>query len=133
MLGVDRAPARLADLVAGTPDALQATAHRPRRLDLDDEVDGAHVDAELEAARGHDGPQVAALELVLDDDPLLAGERAVVRLDEVLAAPAGLGIDADAALLGQLVELGGQSLGLRRALQKMIVERCSSTWSRMRG
>ena len=85
MLRVDRAPARLADLVAGPADALQAAGHGARRLDLHDEVDGAHVDAQLEAARGDDGPQVAALELVLDDDPLLAGERPVVRLDEVAA------------------------------------------------
>lgn len=40
-------PARdRSDLVAGTPDALQPAGHRRRRLDLDDEVDGAHVDAE---------------------------------------------------------------------------------------
>ena len=110
VLGVDRAPARLADLVARPSDALQASAHGPRRLDLDHEIDGSHVDAELEAARGDDRPEVAALELVLDDDALLAGERTVVRLDEVLVAPAGLGVDSDAALLGELVELGGESL-----------------------
>ena len=52
VLGEDRAPARLAHLVAGPADALQAAAHRPRGLDLDDEVDGAHVDAELERRRG---------------------------------------------------------------------------------
>jgi hypothetical protein len=34
--------------VPGAADALQAAATRPRRLDLDDEVDRAHVDAELE-------------------------------------------------------------------------------------
>ena len=37
-----------AKLVAGAPDALQAACDRLRRLDLDDEVDRAHVDAELE-------------------------------------------------------------------------------------
>ena len=130
VLRVDRAPARLADLVAGAADALQAAADRAGRLDLDHEVDGAHVDAELEAAGGDDRPQVAALELVLDDDALLAGQRPVVGLDEVLAAAPGLGVDADAALLGQLVELGGQPLGLaagvaeddRRAVLEHLVE-----------
>ena len=39
------------------PDALQAAAHRAGRLDLDHEVDGAHVDAELEAARGDEPAQ----------------------------------------------------------------------------
>ena len=44
-----------ADLVPGAADALQPGGDRRRRLDLHDEVDGAHVDAELEAARGDDG------------------------------------------------------------------------------
>ena len=47
--------------------------HRARRLDLDDEVDRAHVDAELEAAGGDEAAQVAALELVLDDDAAARG------------------------------------------------------------
>lgn len=38
----------LAHLVPGTPDALQAARDRGRCLDLDDEVDLAHVDPELE-------------------------------------------------------------------------------------
>ena len=59
--------------------------HRARRLDLDHEVDGAHVDAELEAAGGDERPQPAGLELVLDEQPLLAGERPVVGLDQLLA------------------------------------------------
>ena len=42
--------ARLADLVAGAADALQPARDRARRLDEHDEVDRAHVDAELEAA-----------------------------------------------------------------------------------
>ena len=52
VLGEELAPARLADLVAGPADALQAGGDRAGRLDLDDEVDRAHVDAELEARRG---------------------------------------------------------------------------------
>ncbi len=113
VLRVDRAAARLADLVAGAADALQATGNRPRRLDLDDEVDGAHVDAELEAARGDDGAQVAALELVLDEDALLTGERAVMGLDELTTPLAVVAIAPGAELLVvQLVELGRQPLRL---------------------
>ena len=41
------------DLVAAAADALQAARDRRRRLDLDDQIDGAHVDAELER-RGRD-------------------------------------------------------------------------------
>ena len=48
------ARARLADLVAGPADALQAGGDRPGRLDLHDEVDRAHVDAELERGRAHE-------------------------------------------------------------------------------
>ncbi len=36
------------DVVAAAADALQPARDRRRRLDLDDEIDGAHVDAELE-------------------------------------------------------------------------------------
>ena len=43
-----------------------------------DQVDGAHVDAELERAGGDDGRQPAGLELVLDQGPLLLAHRAVV-------------------------------------------------------
>ena len=100
------AAARLADLMTRTADALQPARHRAGRLDLDDEVDGAHVDAELEAARRDDRPERAGLELVLDDDALLARERAVVRLDEILAT-----LLDHALLQGELVEAGRESLG----------------------
>ena len=93
----DLAAAGLADLVARAPDPLQAARDRARRLDLDHEVDGAHVDAELERRRGDDRPQAPRLQRVLDLGPLLARERAVVRADEVL--------------VGELVEPGGEALG----------------------
>ena len=105
-----------------------------RRLDLDDEVDGAHVDAQLEAAGGDDGPQVAALELVLDDDALLAGQRAVVGLDELLAeAPVSSRSTPMPRSSASSLSLAASRSAWRRALQKMIVERCARTWSRMRG
>ena len=59
VLREDLAAARLADLMPRAPDALHAPRHRPRRFDLDDEIHGAHVDAELEAARRDDRPQRA--------------------------------------------------------------------------
>ena len=68
----DLARARLADLVAGATDALEAPRDRARRLDQHDEIDRAHVDAELEAARRDDAAQAAALEVGLDLQPLLA-------------------------------------------------------------
>ena len=67
------APAGLADLVAGPADALQALAHCAGRLDLHDEVDRAHVDAELERAGGDEAFEVAGFEAVLDLEAALPG------------------------------------------------------------
>ncbi len=86
-----------ADLVARAPDALQARRDRRRRLDLDDEVDGAHVDAELERRRGDDRGEIPALEAILDDGALLARDRAVVREGDLLAR--------------EIVERGREALG----------------------
>ena len=114
VLGEHLAAARLADLVTGAPDALQPTRHRARRLDLDHEVDGAHVDAELERRRGDEAAQAPGLEVVLDLEAALARQRPVVGLHQL---EAGLGRGAGA--LGgaaepvevELVEPGGQALG----------------------
>ena len=40
MFGEHLAPARLADLMAGPPDALEPSTDRARRLDLNDEIAG---------------------------------------------------------------------------------------------
>ncbi len=77
-LGEDAPVRDLADAVAGAADALQPAGHRLGRLDLHDEVDGPHVDAELERRGRHQAGQLAGLELVLDDEALLARQRAVV-------------------------------------------------------
>src|SRR5205085_3511385 len=59
--------------------------NRARGLDEHDEVDGAHVDAELQARRGDDRLQPARLQLGLDLYALLARKRAVVRAYELFA------------------------------------------------
>ena len=48
VLRKDRSTRRFADLVPGAANALQSTTHRAGGLDLDDQVDSAHVDAEFE-------------------------------------------------------------------------------------
>ena len=68
--------------VAGAAHALQPARGARRRLDLHDEIDLAHVDAELEARRRDDAAQPARLQLVLDLAPLLLRHRAVVRARE---------------------------------------------------
>ena len=66
------------ELVPRATDALQAARDRLRRLDLDDEVDGTHVDAELERRRRDEARDLPRLQQLLDLDALLARERAVV-------------------------------------------------------
>ena len=78
VLGEDDAAGDVADVVPGPADPLQAAGHRGRRLDLNDQVHRAHVDAELQARRGHHGGQPARLERLLDLRPLLPGHRAVM-------------------------------------------------------
>src|SRR5213079_2200106 len=72
-----------AELVSRSADPLQATCDRLRRLDLDDEVDRAHVDAELERRRGDEARDLALLEQLLDLDPLFARQRSMVRAGDL--------------------------------------------------
>ena len=115
------APARdLAHAVPRAPDPLKAGGHRLRRLHLDHQIDGAHVDAELERGRGHETGQLARLEQVLDDQPLLARERAVVGARDVGrgAASARLAIRALALLSRQIVQAHGKPLGAAAAVHE---------------
>ena len=119
-LGEDAALRDLAQRVAGSAHSLESPRHRLRRLDLDDEVHGAHVDAELERGGGDQAGQLAGLEQLLDQRPLLVGERAVVgpgdlgrRLASILRVAGVLG--GGQLLLHlvvvHLVEALGDSLG----------------------
>ena len=71
VFGKENAFADGVDGVAGAADALHAAGDRGRRFDLDDEVDGAHVDAEFEGGGGAEGFDLAGLELLLDDRALV--------------------------------------------------------------
>ena len=86
-----------ADAVAGAADALQAAGDRRRRLDLNHQVDRAHVDAELERRGRDQRAQLAALEQIFDLGALRARQRAVMRAHQRLA--------------GELVERARQALG----------------------
>ena len=66
------------DDVPGPADALQPAGDVPGRLHLADEVDVAHVDAQLERRRRDHAPQAAAFELLLGRPPLLQAQAAVV-------------------------------------------------------
>ena len=96
-LGEDAALRGRAELVPGAADPLQAARDRLRALDLDHEVDRAHVDPELEARRRDEARDPPRLQLLLDHHPLLARQRAVVRARDLL--------------LGQLVQPHREPLG----------------------
>ena len=85
------------DRVAGPADALHAAGDRRRRFDLDDEIDGSHVDAEFQGRGGAEGFDLAGLELLFDDRTLGSGEGTVVSAGDGFAC--------------QIVERAGEPLG----------------------
>ncbi len=92
--------------MAGAADPLQPAGDGLRRLDLQHEVDGPHVDAELQRRGRDEAWQLAGLEHLLDDEALLARERAVVGAGDVARrlAIGEIGI-------GELVEPQREALG----------------------
>ena len=105
VLGQQHAAGDFADLMAGPADPLQPAGHRRWGLDLDHEIDRAHIDPEFEARGCDDGPQPSGLEVVLDLGALLFGYRSMVCPGE---RDGDLGIRS----LGvDLIDAGGDPLG----------------------
>ena len=129
-LGEDAAALRLAHAVTGAADALQAARHRRGRLDLEHEVDRAHVDAQLERGGGHQARQLPRLELVLDDEALLPSERAVVGAGDIVHAGRG---QRPASSAARSLSRVARRSAARRLLTKTSVERCSRISSSRRG
>ena len=78
----DLAHARLAHLMPGPADALHGRRHRRGRCHLDHQVDRAHVDAQFQRRRGHDGAHPSRLQVIFNSQPLLTAEGTVVRPDQ---------------------------------------------------
>ena len=78
----DDAAAGSADRVPCAADTLHPAGNRRRGLDLDDEIDRPHVDAELERRRGDKPANRAGLQSIFDLDALRTRERSVMRSDE---------------------------------------------------
>ena len=89
MLGEQDALGDFAHLVPGAAHPLQPAGHGRRRLHLDHQVHGAHVDAEFQRGRGHDAPQPAGLEVVLDQGALVLGHGSVVGAGQHRVRPGG--------------------------------------------
>ena len=137
-LGEDPPAADLVDAVAGAPDALQPAGDRLGRLDLQDQVDGAHVDAQLERAGRDEAGQLAGLQQLLHLRALLARERAVVGARDLRGRGVGRGCAAlqfatVAAVLGASCSAASSfrrsatRSAERRLLTNTIVEVCSRT------
>ncbi len=96
MLGQDHPPARGPDLVPGASHPLHPDRDARRGLDLDDEVDRSHVDAEFQAGGGHHRGQPPGLEVVLDERSLLPADAAVMGSSHLdrgrVGRPAGPGV-----------------------------------------
>ena len=88
-----------------TPHPLEAARHRLRRLDLDHQIDRAHVDPQLERRGRDQAGQLPRLQHLLDHQPLLVRERAVVRAGDL----DGLRVVGQ-ALIGQLIQPLRQAL-----------------------
>ena len=144
-LGEDPALRDLAEPVAGAADPLQPAGNRLRRLDLDHEVDGAHVDAELERRGRDQAGQLPRLQHLLDHGPLLVGERAVVgagdlrhllRLERRGSSPFASASASVAfsirSTLSSFSRFASRSAP-RRLLTKTIVDVCSRTRSSSSG
>ena len=84
--------------MSGPPDPLKAARHRLWRLDLDHQVNRAHVDAELERGGRDQARQLAGLEHLLHHEALLARQRPVVGAGDLL-------------VIGHVVQPQGQPLG----------------------
>jgi len=95
--GVEPALGEATALVAGAPHPLEEGRDRARRADLAHELDGPHVDAELERRRRDQHAQLASAQPLLHAEPALLRKAPVMRRDLSLAE----------ALLEQV----GQALG----------------------
>ena len=110
---VDDAVRPPADAVVGAAHALQSGGDRGRGRDLEDQVDGAHVDAQLEGGGGDHAAQPPGLQLALDGEALLLGDGPVVGPgDDGGVGRQGLSALGLAHLPGLVVAGGRGGLGL---------------------
>ena len=91
------------ELVVGPAHPLEEGADGPGRADLADQLDRADVDAQLERGGGHQGPEVAGPQPLLDDAP--AGRRQAAVVGGHLQG--GVDVVAPGAV-GRLVRLAGR-------------------------
>ena len=104
VLGKENPLAHRIHVMAGAADALHPAGHRGRRFNLNHQVHGAHVDAQLQRRSGAQRTNLPRLQLLLDDRALRRGQRAVMRAGDRLS--------------GQFVQRARQPLGHLAAVDK---------------
>ncbi len=70
------------DTVAGAPHSLQAAGHRCGGLDLDDDINLAHIDAQFHAAGCHDSAKSTLFQVIFDRATDFLRNRAMVSTGE---------------------------------------------------
>src|SRR5690348_3742557 len=90
-------------------NALHPTRDRGWRLDLNDQVDRAHVDAKFERRGGAKGFDLACLELFLDHRALVGGKRTVMSTADRLT---GEVVQGTGKTLGNLARVDEQNCGI---------------------
>ncbi len=76
---------RAADLVSGTPGALQEGGNRARRTELADQIDIADIQPQFQRCGRHQHGEIAGLEPLLGQQARLARQAAVMRRHALLA------------------------------------------------
>src|ERR1022692_3615621 len=104
VFGEENSLANRVYMMAGAADALHAAGDGGRGLDLNDEGNGAHIDAQFQSRSGAEGTNLAGLQLLFNDCALGGGQGAVM--------------GAGNGLAGQLVEGPGETLGYLAAVDE---------------
>ena len=97
------------DRVTGAADALHSAGDRRRRLDLNDEIDGAHIDAELQGRGRAEAFKLSGFELLFDNEALRSREGAVVGANDIFTSQL---IDSPGETLGDLTAVDEEDGGV---------------------
>ena len=136
---VEAAGRRSLELVVGPSHPLEEGADGPGRPDLADQLDRTDVDSQLERGGGHQRPQVAGPQALLDDAPSGGGEAAVVGghleggVDPIgRRTPSVPSVGWPAPRRPASASWWATRSAILRVLTKTSVVRCSRTWAAIR-
>jgi hypothetical protein len=97
------------DRVTGAAYALHTAGNRRRGFNLNDEINGAHVDPKLQCGGSTQRFDLAGFQLLLDDGALVGGERAVVGARDRFACQI---VERASETLGNLAAVDEENCGI---------------------